>query len=191
MKFYRFVAGTAILIGLAACSPLETGNDMGGDLPADQNETAIDVSEPQDETVAEIIDEGPDEHILYQSDKIEWQDAPASLESGAEVAILEGNPSESGVFTMRIKMPDEFYISPHSHPGVERVTVISGLFRLGSGEELDQTATELMEPGSYTSMPPGMTHYAIAEGETVIQLTSVGPWDVNYVNPADDPRLRN
>lgn len=87
-------------------------------------------------------------------------------------------------------MPDGFQIAPHWHPNVERVTVISGTFRLGHGEELDSQAATPLEPGSYVSMPPGMRHFAIAEGETIIQLTSIGPWIINYVNPADDPRIR-
>lgn len=137
-----------------------------------------------------LHDPGPEEHLLYRVADVEWRDAPASLERGAEVAILEGNPSEPGVFTMRIRMPDGFHISPHWHPNVERVTVVSGTFRLGSGDVLDRAATTPLEPGSYTSMPPGMRHFAIAQGETVIQLTSIGPWIINYVNPEDDPRQR-
>lgn len=138
-----------------------------------------------------ITDEGPSHHLLYTENSIEWKDAPPSLEEGAKVAILEGNPSEEGVFTMRIKMPDGFYISPHTHPNVERVTVISGNFLLGSGSKMDKNKTETLPQGSYTSMPPGMIHFAIAEGETIVQLTSVGPWVINYENPAeDDPRLR-
>lgn len=138
-----------------------------------------------------ITDEGPGHHVLYSADEIEWQAGPPSLESGAEVAVLEGNPGEAGVFTIRIKMPDGFQISPHSHPRPERVTVISGDFLLGSGEQLDRDATERLEPGSYTAMPPGMVHYAIADGETVVQLTSTGPWEINYVRDEDDPRLRS
>jgi quercetin dioxygenase-like cupin family protein len=137
-----------------------------------------------------VRDDGPEEHLLYQPQDVEWQPAPAALEPGAEVSILEGNPSEPGVFTMRIRMPDGFVIAPHWHPNVERVTVISGTFRLGHGEVVDRDAAEALAPGSYTAMPPGMRHYAIAEGETVVQLTSVGPWELNYVNPADDPRGR-
>jgi hypothetical protein len=38
------------------------------------------------------------------------------------------------------------------------------------------------------AMPPGMQHFAFAEGETVIQLTSIGPWEIHYINPEDDPR---
>jgi quercetin dioxygenase-like cupin family protein len=144
----------------------------------------------QNEMAPGLMDQGPEQRLLYSTETVEWQAAPPSLESGAEVAVLEGNPGEPGVFTMRIKMPDEFYISPHWHPGVERVTVISGLLHLGNGEELNRDTTDLLEPGSYTSMPPEFRHYAIAEGETVVQLTSVGPWEINYINPDDDPRLR-
>jgi quercetin dioxygenase-like cupin family protein len=135
-------------------------------------------------------DPGPDKHLLYRAGDVAWSDAPASLERGAQVAVLEGNPGEPGVFTMRIRMPDGFHIAPHWHPNVERVTVVSGTLHLGSGDVLDRTATTPLGPGSYTSMPPGMRHFVIAEGETVIQLTSVGPWLINYVRPEDDPRRR-
>lgn len=144
----------------------------------------------QEESPNPIVDSGPEQHLLYSSDAVEWQTAPPSLETGAEVAVLEGNPGEAGVFTMRIRMPDGFIISPHWHPGVERVTVLSGDFHLGTGDVLNQDTAEHLAPGSYTSIPPEMHHYAIADGETVVQLTSVGPWEINYVDSADDPRLR-
>lgn len=137
----------------------------------------------------ELVDEGPEEHITFRPDDMDWGPSP-SLEPNLEVAVLEGDPSEPGVFTMRIKIPDGGFISPHWHENVERVTVLSGTFHLGHGEELDQEAAEALEPGTYTSMPREMRHFAIAEGETIIQLTSVGPWVIHYVNPEDDPRLR-
>lgn len=138
-----------------------------------------------------FADEGPENHLIYPFDEIQWQDGPASLEPGAQFAVLEGDPDELGIFTMQIKMPDGFHISPHWHPNVERLTVLEGQFHLGSGEEMDKEATQALGPGSYTSMPPGMRHYAIVEGETVVQLSTVGPWAINYLNPEDDPRLRD
>jgi quercetin dioxygenase-like cupin family protein len=137
-----------------------------------------------------IVDEGPKEHLIYRPDDIEWQPGPASFEPGSEFAVLEGDLAQPGVFTMRIRMPDGFHISPHWHENVERVTVLSGRFHLGMGEQLDRQAARPLEPGSYTSIPREMRHYAIAEGQTEIQLTSVGPWIIKYVNPQDDPRLR-
>lgn len=137
-----------------------------------------------------VMDNGPEHHLVYRAGEIEWSEGPASLEPGAMAAVLEGDPGEPGFFNLRLKLPDGFQIAPHWHPNVERLTVISGTFLLGSGEKVDQSAVERLEPGSYTSMPPGMRHFAIAEGETVVQLTSLGPWKIHYVNPKDDPRLR-
>lgn len=132
---------------------------------------------------------GPDSHIRVAADEIEWRSGPRSLPEGAEYAVLEGDPGEPGMFVMRLKLPDGFVIPPHTHPGVERVTVISGTFHLGHGGRFDAERTEALPAGSFTVMPPGMQHYAVAEGETVIQITTVGPWEIHYIDPADDPRL--
>src|SRR6266516_2325396 len=34
------------------------------------------------------------------------------------------------------------------------------------------------------------THFVVFNEETVIQVHGVGPWAINYVNPADDPRKK-
>lgn len=134
---------------------------------------------------------GPGGHVLYRAPDVAWRAGPPSLEPGAEFAVLEGNPAEPGIFTMRIRMPDGYRIAPHWHPKPERVTVISGTFLLGAGEVMDADDTTPLGPGAYTSMPPGMRHFAIAQGQTVIQLTSVGPWEITYVRSQDDPRTRD
>jgi quercetin dioxygenase-like cupin family protein len=144
------------------------------------------VAETQEQRT--IQDEGPAEHLIYTPDDIEWQPGPGSFQAGAEFAVLEGDPSQPGVFTMQIRMPDGFVIAPHWHPGVERVTVLSGAFHLGHGDALDREAAQRLPAGSHFSLPPQMRHYAIVEGETVIQLSSIGPWEITYVNPEDDPR---
>jgi quercetin dioxygenase-like cupin family protein len=135
-----------------------------------------------------IIDPVPDSHVILEPADVAWRAGPASLPAGAQVSVLEGDPSQRGFFTLRLRLPAGYVIPPHSHPGVERVTVVAGTFRLGMGDRVDPQATRALPPGSYFAMPPGMNHFAIAEGETVIQLTSIGPWQLNYVNPADDPR---
>jgi hypothetical protein len=37
-------------------------------------------------------------------------------------------------------------------------------------------------------MPPGMRHFAWMTGETVLQLSTIGPWTITYVRAEDDPR---
>src|SRR5262245_42062220 len=75
-------------------------------------------------------------------------------------------------------------------PFDENVTVISGTFKLGMGETADQSKVVALPAGSFFSLHPGMNHFVYADGETVIQINTVGPWDLEYVNPEDDPRKR-
>ena len=77
---------------------------------------------------------------------------------------------------------------PHTHPTAERVTVISGTPHIGMGDKFDEAAAHELPAGGYVSLPAGMQHYAFVTGDTVVQITSMGPFAINYVNPADDPR---
>jgi hypothetical protein len=125
---------------------------------------------------------------LYPTAEIVWKDGPASLPAGAKIAVLEGDPTKEGFFTMRLRFPDGFQVQPHWHPKIEHVTVISGTLNIGMGDKFDQTATREMPAGTFGYWPPQMHHFAWAKGETVIQLHGIGPWMINYLNPADDPR---
>lgn len=130
-----------------------------------------------------------DDHVLIESDAFDYQPGPASLAEGAEYSVLYGDPSSEGVFAMRLKLPDGYHIAPHFHTQPEIVTVISGKFRIGMGEEASPDAATTLEPGGFFAYPPGMAHYAYAEGETVVQLNSTGPWTITYVRDEDDPRV--
>ena len=127
---------------------------------------------------------------MLRPEQIVWKDGPPSLPAGAKVAILEGDPAKPGYFAMRLKFPDGYRVMPHTHPNVERVTIIQGKLHLGMGAKFDQSAAHALPAGSYSFMPPGMQHFAWAEGETILQLATIGPWKINYINPADDPRKK-
>jgi hypothetical protein len=71
------------------------------------------------------------------------------------------------------------------------VTVISGTFNLGMGETADQSKAQPLPAGSFFALPPKMPHYAFIDEATVIQINSVGPWGLTYVNPEDDPRQKS
>jgi len=125
---------------------------------------------------------------LYSPTAIEWKAAPATLPPGARMAVLEGDPTKEGPFVVRFQFPDGYHVPPHTHPKTERLTVISGTLYLATGEALDRSSAKKLPAGSFGYWPAGMKHTAWSEGETVIQLHGIGPWQINYVNPADDPR---
>ena len=130
-------------------------------------------------------------HTVVRGDAVEWGPAPPSLPPGAQAAALLGSPAREGPFVLRLKFPDGFVVPPHRHSKDEFVTVISGKFGVGSGEKLDRASAEPLPPASFVHLPAKMPHYAWAEGETVVQINGVGPFDVIYVDPKDDPRKSN
>ncbi len=127
------------------------------------------------------------DHIMVSADALEWADV-ASLPPGAKIAIIEGPMNEAMPFTVRLKFPANYQIPAHWHPVIEHVTVLSGTFNIGMGDKLDQTKTTALTVGSIAIMQPETRHFLWTEEETVVQVHGVGPWAINYVNPADDPR---
>jgi anti-sigma factor ChrR (cupin superfamily) len=119
---------------------------------------------------------------------IKWGPGPASLPAGAQMAVLEGDPSKAGApFVIRAKLPDGYRIAPHWHPTDENVSVLSGTFLVGMGDTFNDKSMTTLAAGGFAHMPKTMHHYASSKGETVIQVHGVGPFAVNYVNAADDP----
>lgn len=126
--------------------------------------------------------------IVVAPDQIKWMDLP--LIAGAKIAVLEGQMDKKGPITARIKLAPNTKLPAHWHPGIERVTVLSGTFNYGMGDKLDPEKTKALGPGSLIVMQPKMHHFAWTKEETVVQLNVTGPWAINYVNPADDPRKK-
>ena len=129
-------------------------------------------------------------HTAVPSASIVWGPAPPSLPPGAQAAALLGHPAKEGPFVLRLKFPDGFTVPPHRHSKDEMVTVIAGRFGVGVGETGDRQGANVLPAASFVHLPAAMPHFAWAEGETIVQINGVGPFDVKYVNPKDDPRVR-
>jgi quercetin dioxygenase-like cupin family protein len=129
-----------------------------------------------------------EQHVVIAPADLKWGDAPPALPAGAKMAVLSGDPGKKGLFTIRLQAPAGYKVPPHTHPAAEYVTVISGVLSVGAGEKFDEAAGKQLEAGGYVVMPAGMAHYAWSTGEAVIQIASMGPFAIKYVNPADDPR---
>jgi quercetin dioxygenase-like cupin family protein len=126
-------------------------------------------------------------HPMLTPADVKWGPAPPVLPPGAQVAVLDGDPFKPGFFSMRLKMPDGYKVAPHWHPTDENIVVLQGTFNLGMGDAANTATAKAMPAGSFAKMPKEMRHYALAKGETVIQIYGDGPFVVNYVNPKDDP----
>jgi quercetin dioxygenase-like cupin family protein len=149
---------------------------------------ALTLSLPLTVAVAQGAPDKAPHAVVVQPDQITWGQGPASLPAGAKAAVLEGDPKQAGPFTMRLSFPDGYRIPAHSHPAIERVTVIQGTFRVGMGDKFDVGQLTAMPAGTFIAMQPGTNHFAQAKGATVVQVNATGPWKLTYVDPADDPR---
>ena len=128
-----------------------------------------------------------DGHMMVTPDQLVWGPV-GSMGEGAEIAFIEGDIAEQEPFTFRLRMRDGYQIRPHVHPAYERLTVLKGTLHFAHGETYDADKTKALTVGSVAIMPPGDAMFGYAEGETVIQLHGTGPWGINYIDPADDPR---
>lgn len=132
-----------------------------------------------------------DDHIMKVPTELEWKEGPASLPSGSKVAMIEGDPSKPGPFTLRLQLPANYKIPPHWHPAIEHVTVLEGEFGMGAGEKFDKSKATILPQGGIAVMPIKFRHYAFTSDKlTTIQLHGIGPWEIIYVNPSDDPRKK-
>jgi quercetin dioxygenase-like cupin family protein len=129
-------------------------------------------------------------HKVVDAASTQWGPGPAGLRPGAKAALLYGDPTKAELFVMRLWLPKGFRVAPHTHPRPEILTVISGRFQLGTGRTANRARTRTLTAGSFSALGPDMPHYAFTDRDTVIQISTTGPWAVNYLNPADDPRRR-
>jgi quercetin dioxygenase-like cupin family protein len=123
-------------------------------------------------------------HAIVAPENVRWK----TLRPGAEIATVSGDPDKAGSpFVIRFKYLGKARIPPHWHPVDEHVTVLSGTFRIGMGERGAESATTALAAGAYAFVPAKMAHFGWTDGDATIQVHGIGPFVINYVNPADDP----
>jgi quercetin dioxygenase-like cupin family protein len=122
---------------------------------------------------------------------IDWKPFPAFPPS-VRLAVVVGQPSEPGPYTIRVKSPHGAKLMPHKHPEDRVYTVISGVFYIGLGDEFDASKLEAYPPGAVVILPGSTSHFHWAKsGEYVTQVTAMGPLGLEYVSAKDDPRNNN
>jgi quercetin dioxygenase-like cupin family protein len=124
------------------------------------------------------------QHTMVNAGEEQWKDAPPVL-PGVQASVLYGDPSKDGVFVMRLKFPAKYRVPPHTHPVDEIVTVISGTFNIGMGEKFDAAQSKAYTAGGLIAMAPETPHFVHTDEETVVQISTRGPWALKFVNPDD------
>ena len=121
-------------------------------------------------------------------ESVDWKPFPAFPPS-ARLAVLVGDPTEPGMYTIRVKLPGGVKLMPHRHPEDRVYTVISGVFYIGVGDQFDAEKLEAYPPGAVVVLPGGTPHFHWARsGDYVTQVSAIGPLGLEYLALEDDPR---
>lgn len=132
-----------------------------------------------------------EQHVMKIPGEMEWKEGPKSLPAGAKMAVLSGDPAKKGLFTIRLQFPANYRIMPHWHPTSEHVTVIEGTLNMGAGDKMDETKGHALPPGGYAVMPMKFHHYAFTTDQpAIVQVHAMGPFEITYLDPANDPRKK-
>lgn len=128
-----------------------------------------------------------DDQSFLNSHDLKWGPAPPVLPKGAKVAVLNGDPFKPGQYTIRLSAPANYKIAPHWHSQTENLTIISGALHIGMGDTADAKNAHELKAGGYHYLPAKAHHYAFTKTATVVQISGEGPFDINYLNPKDNP----
>jgi hypothetical protein len=66
--------------------------------------------------------------------------------------------------------------------------VLEGALLVGDGREWRDEGWRRLHSGQETTMAARHPHYVQAKGKTMLEIRSTGPFEITYVNQADDPR---
>jgi quercetin dioxygenase-like cupin family protein len=134
---------------------------------------------------------GQDVFRSVLSEDIDWKPF-AAFPPSVRLAVVVGQPSEAGPYTIRVKVPHGVKLMPHRHSEDRVYTVISGVFYIGLGDQFDPHKLQAFPPGSVIVLPGNTPHFHWAKSsEYVTQVTAIGPLGLEYITAKDDPRKNN
>ncbi len=131
--------------------------------------------------------DAPEGAVVLPASDLKWADAEG-MPAGTQIAVLSGDPTKAGAFVIRLKLPEGWKIPAHTHPSDENVTVLSGATAVGFGDKFDEAALNEVGPLGFVKIPAGVRHFAQAKAGATIEVHGMGPWGVEYVDAANDPR---
>lgn len=119
--------------------------------------------------------------IQFNVQDILWAAGSKALPAGTTVAVLEGDPKASGIFTMRVRLPAGARLGAHVHPREERVTVISGSVMVGFGASFDAKRGRAFRAGAFYVNPARAPHFVWTDEGAELQITGAGPWEIKFL----------
>lgn len=119
---------------------------------------------------------------------LKWMAGPPGLPTGSQFAVVSGDPGKAEMFTIELKMPAGYAVPAHHHPTDETLKVLSGSIGYGMGDKLDHAKAKTLATGHSAVMKAKMNHWVFANAPATVEIKAMGPFQITYANPKDDPR---
>jgi quercetin dioxygenase-like cupin family protein len=124
---------------------------------------------------------------IVREAEIKWM--PSRVVPGTQAAVLAGDPSQPGLYVVRVKFAPGAMSPPHFHPETRYILVLKGTWWVGAGPRGDRDATTPVAAGSLVVHHPNKIHYDGAKGEEVLlQIVGVGPSATTPVDESGQPK---
>lgn len=120
---------------------------------------------------------------------VKWGDAGPQFPN-TQFALITGDPEKKEPVTFRFRCPANYKFMPHTNPGVERVTVLTGTMLIGVGAKYDAAQLKETQTGGHFVIPAREPHYGECKDKTIIEVHTNGPLGTKFVNPADDATIK-
>jgi quercetin dioxygenase-like cupin family protein len=119
--------------------------------------------------------------VAIKPGDVKWMEMKG-MPAGWKHAVLVGDPDKPGPYVERIKVPANAKVPPHSHPDTENITVLTGSFGIGEGDQFDKSKGTTLGVGSFYMLPANTVHYAWSGPKGVtLQIHGVGPTGMTMV----------
>ena len=138
-------------------------------------------------TLAAAAPTQPPEQVLINARSIRWSPAPLAFPKGAKVAVLYGDPGAAGPFVMRMLLPAKYRIPFHWHSQPEQLTVLSGELFVANDATYNKKYARAVKPGGFLYLPAKAQQYTFTKKATIVEVYGVGPFDIKYADPNNDP----
>lgn len=132
-----------------------------------------------------LAQEPSESEAFINTKDIKWGAVPPWMPKGAKIAVLRGDPGQSGPFVIRLLVPPGYKIPPHWHSQDETLTVIAGTVYFGPGDTIETNKAHTLTAGGFHFLSGKDHHYLVAKSQAVVQVNGNGPFDITYTDSGD------
>ena len=116
-------------------------------------------------------------------DQLQWRDPTGA--AGVNQAVLQGDPTKTGLYVVMSRFKPGNFSRPHFHPNDRFITVVKGTWWVGTGNKFDPDGTVPMPAGTFVTHFGKQVHYDGAKHEEVVLIiVGEGPATLTRVEEA-------